>query len=166
MRAYAVRGEAEAPAEVAGTTIIAQLDLVHGAKLVGMLRCRQHYFAARRGGAVHAVDMFFAHANLEQAHADAIADRIVQLGGQPAFSPAVIAAGPGLPVVAPAQDVARMAAADLEALRSVDGLLTGLVRLAGGRDPRTRRMLLQILEDDRMRSRQLVALAGARAPAA
>lgn len=166
MRAYAVRTEADAPVAPAGAPITAELDLAHGAKLVGMLRCRQHYFAAKRGGSVHAVDMFFAHANLEQAHADAIADRIVQLGGQPAFSPAAIAAGPGLPLAAPPHDVAQMAAADLEALRSLDGLLGGLVRLAGGRDARTRRMLLQILEDDRVRARQLTALAGTRAWAA
>jgi bacterioferritin (cytochrome b1) len=32
-------------------------------------------------------DEFLVHANEEQGHADQIADRIVQLGGEPDFSP-------------------------------------------------------------------------------
>ena len=56
-------------------------------EIVCVLRYKRHYFMARGidSGAVKAE--FLEHAAEEQAHADRIAERIVQLGGEPNFSP-------------------------------------------------------------------------------
>ena len=59
-------------------------------ELVCTLRYRHDYFMAR-GIHSHAVATeFLEHANEELAHADQIAERIVQLGGEPDFNPNVI----------------------------------------------------------------------------
>jgi bacterioferritin len=56
-------------------------------EIICVLRYKRHYFMARgiHSGAV--ADEFLEHAGDEQAHADRIAERIVQLGGEPNFSP-------------------------------------------------------------------------------
>jgi bacterioferritin len=56
-------------------------------ELVCVLRYKRHYFMAKgiHSGSVKAE--FLQHAGEEQAHADRIAERIVQLGGSPNFSP-------------------------------------------------------------------------------
>ena len=56
-------------------------------ELVCVLRYRRHYFMARGIHAGPVKSEFLAHAAEEQAHADRIAERIVQLGGSPNFSP-------------------------------------------------------------------------------
>jgi len=56
-------------------------------ELVCVLRYKRHYFMAKgiHSGPVKAE--FLEHAGEEQGHADRIAERIVQLGGSPNFSP-------------------------------------------------------------------------------
>jgi bacterioferritin len=56
-------------------------------ELVCVLRYKRHYFMAKgiHSGSVKAE--FLQHAAEEQQHADRIAERIVQLGGSPDFSP-------------------------------------------------------------------------------
>jgi bacterioferritin len=56
-------------------------------ELVCVLRYKRHYFMAQgiHSGPIKAE--FQQHAAEEQAHADRIAERIVQLGGEPNFSP-------------------------------------------------------------------------------
>jgi bacterioferritin len=56
-------------------------------ELVCVLRYKRHYFMAQgiHSGPVKAE--FLEHAGEEQGHADRIAERIVQLGGAPNFSP-------------------------------------------------------------------------------
>jgi bacterioferritin len=56
-------------------------------ELVCVLRYKRHYFMAKgiHSGPVRAE--FLEHAKEEQGHADQIAERIVQLGGAPNFSP-------------------------------------------------------------------------------
>ena len=57
-------------------------------EIVCVLRYKRHFFMATgiHSGSVKAE--FQQHAAEEQAHADRIAERIVQLGGEPNFSPA------------------------------------------------------------------------------
>ena len=56
-------------------------------EIVCVLRYRRHYFMAKGIHAGPVKQEFLEHANEEQAHADHIAERIVQLGGEPNFSP-------------------------------------------------------------------------------
>ena len=52
-----------------------------------MLRYKRHYYMATGIHAQAVAAEFLEHANEEQGHADQIAERITQLGGEPNFSP-------------------------------------------------------------------------------
>jgi bacterioferritin len=56
-------------------------------EIVCVLRYKRHYFMAKGIYASAAKAEFLQHATEEQDHADRIAERIVQLGGSPNFSP-------------------------------------------------------------------------------
>jgi bacterioferritin len=56
-------------------------------EIVCVLRYKRHYFMAKGIHATPVAAEFLEHANEEQVHADRIAERIVQLGGSPNFSP-------------------------------------------------------------------------------
>ncbi|QJR11958.1 hypothetical protein DSM104443_03041 [Usitatibacter rugosus] len=159
MRAYSLAAAAlEGTVGHDGTELTARLGEALATKLVGMLRCRRHYFSAKRGGSLHAVDMFFAHSNLDQSHADAIGDRMVQLGAQPDFSPASIGASSHIPFVPRYGEVADMASDDLEAAIRTEAILNDLVHYVGADDEATKRLLNSILAADRIRGKQLTTL--------
>lgn len=56
-------------------------------ELVCVLRYRRHYFMAKGLESKSIAEEFLAHSNEELGHADLLAERIVQLGGEPDFSP-------------------------------------------------------------------------------
>src|SRR5437763_1170672 len=56
-------------------------------ELVCVLRYKRHYHTAHGMAAPNVADEFLEHANAEAAHADRLAERIVQLGGDPDFAP-------------------------------------------------------------------------------
>ena len=56
-------------------------------ELVCVLRYKRHYFMANGLKAQVAADEFLEHATQEAQHADRLAERIVQLGGEPDFCP-------------------------------------------------------------------------------
>src|SRR5215470_2170976 len=68
-------------------TAIKLLNDALATEIVCVLRYKPHYFVARGIHSGHVADEFLQHANDEQAHADRIAERIVQLGGDPDLSP-------------------------------------------------------------------------------
>lgn len=67
--------------------VIKLLNDALATELVCVLRYRCHHFMARGIHAKNVAAEFLAHSNEEQAHADQLAARIVQLGGEPDFSP-------------------------------------------------------------------------------
>lgn len=68
-------------------TVLKLLNDALATEIVCTLRYRRHYFMAKGLQAKSIADEFLTHANEEQGHADQIAERIVQLGGEPNFSP-------------------------------------------------------------------------------
>src|SRR6478752_6522805 len=56
-------------------------------EIVCVLRYMHHYFMATGVHGMSVRDEFKEHADAEREHADAIADRIQQLGGKPDFNP-------------------------------------------------------------------------------
>src|SRR6478736_3833589 len=56
-------------------------------EIVCVLRYRRHYYMASGAVGEAVKKELLQHANEEQAHADAIAERIVQLGGEPDMNP-------------------------------------------------------------------------------
>ena len=63
--------------------VISLLNDALATELVCVLRYRRHHFMATGIDAQVVAPEFLEHANEEQAHADALAARIVQLGGDP-----------------------------------------------------------------------------------
>src|SRR6185312_2269729 len=68
-------------------TVIKLLNEALATEIVCTLRYKRHYYMASGIHAEGVAAEFLEHAGEEQAHADQIAERIVQLGGAPDFSP-------------------------------------------------------------------------------
>jgi bacterioferritin len=71
------------------------LKLLNGSlatELVCVLRYKRHYFMAKGINSEAVAQEFLEHATEEQEHADTLAARIVQLGGEPDFAPNSLAA--------------------------------------------------------------------------
>lgn len=68
-------------------TVLKLLNEALATEIVCVLRYRRHHFMARGINAKNIADEFLVHSNEEQGHADQLATRIVQLGGEPDFSP-------------------------------------------------------------------------------
>ncbi|MGB2060795.1 MAG: ferritin-like domain-containing protein, partial [Alcanivorax sp.] len=68
-------------------TVLKLLNEALATEIVCTLRYKRHYYMADGLNASIAADEFLEHAQQEQQHADWLAERIVQLGGAPNFSP-------------------------------------------------------------------------------
>jgi bacterioferritin len=68
-------------------TVLNLLNEALATELVCVLRYRRHYFMAEGLLAEAIKKEFLTHAQEEQEHADKLAERIVQLGGEPNFDP-------------------------------------------------------------------------------
>ena len=67
--------------------VVKLLNEALATEIICTLRYRRHYFMAKGIHAEAVAPEFLEHATEEQQHADRIAERIVQLGGEPDFSP-------------------------------------------------------------------------------
>lgn len=67
--------------------VVKLLNEALATEIVCVLRYKRHYFMASGINAEAVAQEFLKHANEEQGHADLIAQRIVQLQGEPNFSP-------------------------------------------------------------------------------
>src|SRR5579864_2461232 len=68
-------------------TVIRLLNEALATELVCVLRYKRHHYMATGIHSQSVAEEFLEHANEEQGHADRIAERIVQLDGEPNFSP-------------------------------------------------------------------------------
>jgi len=68
-------------------TVIKLLNDALATEIVCVLRYKRHYFMATGISSLSVKGEFLQHATEEQAHADQLAERIVQLGGEPNLSP-------------------------------------------------------------------------------
>jgi bacterioferritin len=98
-----------------------------------------------------------AHANEEQAHADQIAERIVQLGGEPDMNPMGIASRSHSEYVE-GNTLAEMVREDLVAERVAIESYTEMIRFIGDGDPTTRRMLEGILAVEEEHAEELASM--------
>ena len=113
-------------------------------EIVCVLRYRRHHFMARGIHSQAVASEFLIHSNEEQGHADQLAARIVQLGGEPDFSPNSLVRRSHAEYVA-GDSLAEMIKEDLVAERiAIDSYREFIVYL-GDKDPTTRRMLESIL---------------------
>ena len=113
-------------------------------ELVCVLRYRRHHFMARGITSKSIADEFLTHSNEEQAHADQIAERIVQLGGEPDFAPDSLSGRSHAEYVA-ANSLVEMIKEDLVAERIAIDSYRELIQYLDHDDPTTSRMLKNIL---------------------
>src|SRR6266536_5584685 len=68
-------------------TVIKILNQALATEIVCVLRYKRHYYMATGIHAQSVAEEFLEHAKEEQTHADIVAERIAQLGGEPDFNP-------------------------------------------------------------------------------
>lgn len=113
-------------------------------ELVCVLRYRRHHFMARGIQSQSIANEFLAHSNEELGHADLLAARIVQLGGEPDMDPDGLTARSHAEYVA-GDTLVDMIREDLVAERIAIDSYRDAVGHLGDRDPTTRRLLESIL---------------------
>jgi bacterioferritin len=124
--------------------VLGLLNEALASEIVCALRYRRHHFMARALAAKRIAEEFLVHSDEELSHADLIADRIVQLGGEPDLSPATLAQRSHAEYV-PASSIVEMIKENLVAERIAIDSYRGLIEYIGEDDPTTRRMLEGIL---------------------
>jgi bacterioferritin len=122
-------------------------------EIVCVLRYKRHYFMA--SGII--AQEFLQHANEEQAHADQIAQRIVQLGGEPNLSPEGLLSRSHSEYVE-GRSLISMIKEDLIAERIAIDSYREMIAYLGNDDPTTRRMLEGILAMEEEHADDLVSL--------
>ena len=126
------------------------VGLLNGAlatELVCILRYKRHHFTAKGLSSPAIAAEFMVHAQEETAHADHIAERIVQLGGEPDFSPSTLLARSHAEYDE-STELKAMVRANLLAERVAVETYRQMIVLIGDKDPTTHRMLEAILADE------------------
>ncbi|GAB2738291.1 ferritin-like domain-containing protein [Melaminivora jejuensis] len=127
--------------------IIKLLNSALATELVCVLRYKRHHFTADGLESPAIAAEFLEHANEEAAHADRIAERIVQLGGSPDFNPASLLERSHADYDE-CTDLKGMLRANLVAERIAVESYRQMVELIGDKDPTTRRMLEGVLAEE------------------
>jgi len=138
-------------------TMVKLLNEALATEIVCVLRYKRHFFMASGINAQSVAQEFLQHANEEQMHADQIAQRIVQLGGEPNFSPDGLLTRSHAEYVE-GKDLVDMIKEDLVAERIAIDSYREMVSYAGNDDPTTRRMLEGILAMEEEHADDLVNL--------
>lgn len=124
--------------------IVALLNSALATELVCVLRYKRHYYTANGLVNMPIKDEFLQHALEEQGHADQIAERIVQLNGEPDFNPASLAQRSHAEYDDSA-DIKAMIKANLIAERVAIESYRQMIEKIGDTDPTTRQMLVGIM---------------------
>ena len=127
--------------------IIRLLNASLATELVCVLRYKRHYFMASGVKAQIAAAEFLEHATQEAEHADKLAERIVQLGGEPEFNPDLLSKNAHAQYVA-GNNLKEMVYEDLVAERIAVDSYRGIIQYIGDKDPTTRRLFEEILAQE------------------
>ncbi|MDQ2915901.1 MAG: bacterioferritin [Pseudomonadota bacterium] len=124
--------------------VIEVLNAALATEIVCVLRYKRHYFMAQ-GIASESVKLEFAeHATEEQEHADRIAERIVQLGGEPDLNPDTLTKR-SHSEYKEGHTLVEMLREDLVAERVAIESYREIVEWLHGKDSTTKRMIEEIL---------------------
>jgi len=138
-------------------TVLGLLNQALATELVCVLRYRRHYFMAEGLLAEAIKKEFMEHATEEQQHADQIAERIVQLGGEPDFDPSGLTSRSHSEYREGA-DLAAMIKEDLIAERVAIESYREMIDFIKDHDHTTRRMLERILEVEEEHAEELSSM--------
>jgi len=125
-------------------TVLRLLNEALATEIVCVLRYRRHHFMATGLHAEPIAAEFLQHATEEQQHADQIAGRIVQLGGEPNFSPEGLTTRSHAEYVE-GESLLEMIREDLVAERIAIESYGEMIQYIGNDDSTTRTMLEGIL---------------------
>lgn len=125
-------------------TVLQLLNDSLATEIVCVLRYKRHHFMAKGINSEAVAAEFAAHAAEEQGHADSIAERIVQLGGEPDFAP------DGLKTRSHSEykegeNLTDMIRENLIAERIAIDTYREIIRYLGDKDVTTRRLFEEIL---------------------
>ena len=138
-------------------TVIKLLNEALATEIVCVLRYKRHYFMASGIHAEGVAAEFLQHANDEQGHADQIAARIVQLGGEPNFNPDGLLTRSHAEYVE-GDTLVDMIKEDLVAERIAIDSYRDMINYFGNDDPTTRRLMESILAVEEEHADDLVNL--------
>ncbi|MFD1935853.1 bacterioferritin [Nonomuraea mangrovi] len=126
-------------------------------EIVCVLRYKRHHYTATGIMAESVAAEFLEHATEEQEHADRLAARIVQLGGQPDFNPDTLTARSHSQYDSSA-DLTEMIKEDLVAERIAVAAYTEIVQWLGDKDVTTRRVFEDLLAKEEEHADDLKSL--------
>jgi bacterioferritin len=138
-------------------TVVKLLNEALATEIVCTLRYRRHYFMATGINAESVAAEFLQHANEEQGHADQIAQRIVQLKGEPNFNPEGLLTRSHAEYVE-GTSLVDMIKEDLVAERIAIDSYREMITYLDNNDPTSRRMLEGILAVEEEHADDLVSL--------
>jgi bacterioferritin len=139
------------------TQVIKVLNEVLATEIVCMLRYKRHYYAAQGIDSDPVRAEFLQHAKEESDHADMVAERIVQLNGEPDYKPEGLATRSHSQYVE-GRDLVSMIKEDLVAERIAIETYSEIVRWLGDDDPTTRRVIEEILAREEEHAEDLATL--------
>lgn len=124
--------------------ILALLNSALATEIVCVLRYKRHYYTATGLMNTPIKNEFLQHAKDEQDHADQIAERIVQLNGEPDFNPSTLAQRSHAEYD-DSTDIKAMIRANLIAERVAIESYRQMIEKIGNTDPTTKLLLMGIL---------------------
>ncbi len=138
-------------------TMLKILNEALATEIVCVLRYKRHFFVASGINAQSVADEFAQHAAEEQDHADRIAERIVQLGGEPNFSPEGLLTRSHSEYIE-GDSLVGMIKEDLVAERIAIDSYREMINYIGEDDSTTRRLMEEVLAKEEEHAEDLVSL--------
>src|SRR5262249_13234736 len=137
--------------------VIKGLNEVLATEIVCTLRYKRHYYAAQGIDSDPVRAEFLQQPQEESDHADMVAQRIVQLNGEPDYQPEALATRSHSQYVE-GDDLVSMIKEDLVAERIAIETYSEIVRWLGDDDPTTRRVIEEILAREEEHAEDLATL--------
>ena len=137
--------------------VVKLLNEALATEIVCVLRYKRHYFMAQGMNSESVKAEFLAHAGEEQVHADDLAERIIQLGGEPNLNPDGLSSRSHSEYVE-GKSLGDMIKEDLVEERIAIERYRDMINFVGNNDPTTRRLLETILMKEEEHAEDLVSL--------
>jgi bacterioferritin len=138
-------------------TVLRLLNEALATEIVCVLRYKRHQFMAHGLAAQSVADEFAEHAAEEQIHADLIAKRITELGGEPNFNPEGILTRSHSEYVE-GDSLTDMIKEDLVAERIAIESYSEIIRFLADKDPTSRRLMEEILAKEEEHAEDMLTL--------
>jgi len=134
--------------------IIRLLNAALATELVCILRYKRHHYTAKGLASPAIAEEFMVHANEETEHSDMLAERIVQLGGEPDYNPDSLTSRSHADYDQSTK-LEDMIRANLISERVAIETYSQMIKLIGDKDSTTRRILEHILSQEQEHAEEL-----------